>query len=170
MQNGVIVLEWIVLENGSIGMKQGELLLESGFPSFDYKQIKASKVDVLWEKEKIVIQYYLDNIQIELTAWEDNGICVLDTKLSGNTILPRMFYPLSGLIVQGADRFFKQGFGFGGPSGIVAIDDNAQIESHESYLTTAFFDKIIAHWYLAQLSIDTFSIETLFILVLIKMA
>ena len=133
-------MEWNVASNGSIDIKHGGIRFIGGFPAFDYQQIKPSKVTVQHFAKRIIVRYELENLQIELTAQNNNGGCSLETKLFGNGILPKMLYPLSGLNVHGANRFFKQGFGFAGPSGFVAIDENSETGSHESYLTTGFID------------------------------
>ena len=133
-------MKWNVSNNGCITISHGDVEFAGGFPAFDYAQIKASAVHVQHGQNETTVRYVLDELQIELVLRDADGMCSLETTLLGNCRLPRMFYPLAGLTVQGANRFFKQGFGFGGPSGFVEINDATASGSHESYLTTGFID------------------------------
>jgi len=133
-------VKWNVLNNGSVAISHGNVIFEGGFPAFDYNQVKPTNFHVQHGQNETVIRYELDELKIELVTRERDGMCSLETTLLGNCLLPRMFYPLAGLTVQGANRFFKQGFGFGGPSGFIDINENNESGSHESYLTTGFVD------------------------------
>jgi hypothetical protein len=97
------------------------------------------------------IIYHLQDRKISLLLKRQKETLDVSAGLIGFKQSADWFYPVSNVIITGADRFFKQGFGFAGPSGLYHFPEpkkkmeqailKENVWSYNSYLTTAFVDE-----------------------------
>lgn len=129
-------MKWIIKEDGSIGVKHQNLTLDGGFPKMNGKGIRTLSVHVTEKNYGGTITYSTleGNIITDLLVVGDK--LALETRLEGFEHAPHWIHPIGDLSVTGGDRFFKQGFGFAGPSGIYPLDKELDGKCLESYLAT----------------------------------
>ncbi len=140
---------WKIHQNGAFDIHCGDVSITECYPSLNTKPILPIAVEISDTQNNVVILYRLNNdkeINVRLLK-NEHGIQI-NSKLKGFTKLPHYFYPLSLGTIQGANRFFKQGMGFSGASGIYHFPDpkskieNATLKedvwSYDSYLTSGF--------------------------------
>jgi len=140
-----------VSENGAFDIIADGLQLTGCFPSIDDKAIAPISVKTVSGDSSSQISFHLLEGTLELTISRDLDSVVVQTKLVGFSRAPHWVYPLANAEVRNAVSFFKQGLGFGGPSGLFPIevagdyhDQNNLIErawSYDTYLTAALVAK-----------------------------
>ncbi|MDD6210198.1 MAG: alpha-galactosidase [Bacteroidales bacterium] len=136
---------WKLYNNGTFDLSTGHILLKGAFPSFDGKTIKPIQTKVSRKNNGGEIVYTLSEGKFILNFTEKDGILTLSATLQGVDTAPHWIAPMSEATVMGADRFFKQGNGFAGPSGVFEYPqpplrrESPQKDeswSTDSYLTT----------------------------------
>jgi hypothetical protein len=146
---GFIMPEWKIHENGQFDLVLPGIRLSGCIPSMDNDPVIPLKAEVTTSEEGFRIDYLLeDGSGVVLVLRSDANGAILSSRITGSGHLPHYFYPLSQATVEGADRFFKQGMGFAGPSGVYGFPvPKAKIEravlkeeawSHDSYLVSGF--------------------------------
>jgi Alpha-galactosidase len=136
---------WKINNDGTFDLSTSQITLKGCFPSFDGKTIKPVGIKTERKANGGRIIYTLTDGKIILTFSDNKGVLTLDSVLDGIDTAPHWFAPLSEATVTGADRYFKQGNGFGGPSGVFEYakppirretPQNNESWSIDSYLTT----------------------------------
>ncbi len=112
---------WQVYDNGSFDFRYGNLLLEGCYPAIDGRSIHAIETDVTRKKNETIIRYFTGHGDVILTFKENNGQYILHTNLLNFKIMPERFHPLAEARITGADRMYRQGFGFAGPSLVMPV-------------------------------------------------
>ncbi len=144
-----IMPEWKIHENGQFDLVLPGIKLSGCIPSMDNDPIIPLKAEVTTSEGGFRIDYLLeDGSRVVLVLRSDENGAILSSRISGDDHTPHYFYPLSQAKIEGADRFFKQGMGFAGPSGVYEFPvPRAKIEravlkeeawSHDSYLVSGF--------------------------------
>jgi hypothetical protein len=132
---------WQVLPDGRFSLRCGPLALEDAYPWFDDRPVLARRVRIERAKADTRIVYELERGTIVLQLRIAPEGPVLQAHLEGRISTPHWFYPLGQAQVTGADRFFKQGLGFSGPSGMRDLSGQQSSDrgscSFDSYLTAA---------------------------------
>jgi len=139
--------KWTLNNDGSFSLSTPQITLKAAFPAFDGKTIRPVSVNVERKGNGGKITYRLTKGRITLLFSEKQGALTIDSELSGFETAPHWFMPLCDASIDGADRFFKQGNGFGGPSGVfeypqtpIRREQPQQDEAwaKDSYLSTGF--------------------------------
>jgi len=115
------VPKWALDENGSFGITIGDMTLSNCYPAIDGHSVFAKSVSVKRSSKGGQIVYKLDKAELILTFGYDADSAVLGTMLKGLKQAPDWIYPIAQGQASGADRFFKQGIGFAGPSGVIKL-------------------------------------------------
>ncbi|MEI6167998.1 MAG: glycoside hydrolase family 36 protein [bacterium] len=111
---------WILNDDGSFGYTSGSIALLDCRPAFNGHPVSAKSVDVIQLTGGGEIIYHLKNGRIRLIFSTNADSLVLRSFLD-MPVAPHWFQPIAYARVQGADRYFKQGIGFAGPSGIIPV-------------------------------------------------
>ncbi len=138
---------WIIHENGSYDLAVGKQALLECYPSFRDHRIFPLQTEVVKNETGGRIIYRLEQGTMVLVLSGDARGLTLDCTLEGMDAAPLHVYPLAGGRLAGFDRFFKQGFGFAGPSEIIQTGDPEELRfdpqpvsrdvwSYDSYLVT----------------------------------
>lgn len=114
---------WAVHPNGSFSFTYNGLELKNAYPAFNGVAIHPTSVEVNNTKSTKHIKYTLQQGTVEVTLSKNKNAYIISSKLENLKAIPGHFQPLGSAIIKGADRFYKQGFGFAGPSGIFPIPD-----------------------------------------------
>ncbi len=140
-------IAWQLNKDGSFGVKSATLQIQNFYPQIEGQAIRplSFKIDSNASGGQIVYQLE-SNKQIIISLDADSNSLTLAASLKGYVQLPEYFCPAGAGCIQGADRIFKQGLGFGGPSAIMPIprsgnrvDVNGLHEhvwSYDSYLAS----------------------------------
>lgn len=142
---------WEINDNGSFTVSSGNLRIEDCYPAIDGRAINPVGIKVSRSIVGGTIHYNLEKGEtIVLTLAEDSNTLILKSKLIGFKHAPEYFCPLAQGLIKGADRFYKQGIGFAGPSGVFPIpeiseriDKNGLFEvvfSYDSYIASGVMD------------------------------
>ncbi|SHF11363.1 Melibiase [Mariniphaga anaerophila] len=138
---------WKLHKNGSFDLISSKISLKDSFPSFNGKPVRPIKIDVEPDSNGGRIIYTLTKGKIILILNKKRDRLTLDSSLEGFNTAPHWFLPMSGSTIIGANRYFKQGNGFGGPSGVFQYSmppqkreypHNNESWSIDSYLSTGF--------------------------------
>lgn len=145
------VVEAESFPDGRFDLRFGPLALVGAYPAIDDAPVRPLRIQTERTGETTTITYELAVGRLKLTVGSGRDGAWIDTVLEGQTAAPHWVFPLAGARVMGADRFFKQGLGFGGPSGVFGIPQaqnnhspNTLVESawsYDSFLTTALVAK-----------------------------
>lgn len=140
-----------VNDDGTFDLHFGSLALERAYPALDDEALRPLTLEVQRSGETTAVSYRLAQGSVRLTLGKEAAAVWLQLELQGFANAPHWIFPLANAHVVGADRFFKQGFGFGGPSGIFPIaragnnhSPNRPVEvawSYDSFLNTALVAK-----------------------------
>lgn len=144
-------LTWKIYEDGSFDIVSEFISLLHCYPSIDQRSIatKSFKIDRSYKGIKLV--YELIEGFMELILGKDDDSVFIETTIQGTKRAPMVVNPIGNSYIVGASKFFKQGLGFGGPSGMFEINEpknildpnhlHEQSWSYDSYLCTALIDK-----------------------------
>ena len=134
------MLHWILGEDGCIGISYKGVCLEGGYAHIDGKPARPLNTRFTASANGGVLRLSTLAGDITLTFGGDENGLTLDTVLSGWKRAPHWVQPFAKMTVSGADKFFKQGWGFGGPSGLYALDAKLDGQMLESYMTTGLLN------------------------------
>lgn len=142
---------WRILDNGAFDIVSGDLSVTGCYPAIGEKSLQPIQVRVKRTSNGGVIEYFLGTAKVTITLDSDEDSLTLACRLSGIRTAPDWIYPLAGGQVRGASKWYKQGVGFAGPSGIFPIPEPKQkieqavlkedVWSYDSYLATALFSE-----------------------------
>lgn len=140
-------VEIVTHPDGRFDLHVGPLSLLGAYPAIDDVPLHPLRITVEREGRVTKVIYELVEGRMLLTVAAESEGAWIDAVLEGYATAPHWVFPLAGARVVGADRFFKQGVGFGGPSGVFPIphaspkhSPNKLVEeawSYDSFLTTA---------------------------------
>ncbi|RKD91900.1 glycoside hydrolase family 36 protein [Mangrovibacterium diazotrophicum] len=139
--------EWILHNDGTFDLISGAIRLRNCRPTIDGQSIFVQNTFMGDSpKGKRIIYELAGNSFVMLDLKIFNGSVSIGIELSNMSRAPFYLAPLGEARVEGVDRFFKQGIGQGGPSGIYDIPTptaedwgntaGEQAWSYDSYLTT----------------------------------
>ncbi|MFV0378577.1 MAG: glycoside hydrolase family 36 protein [Mangrovibacterium sp.] len=140
--------EWILHNDGTFDLEAGTIRLRNCRPTIDGQSIFVQNTFMGDSpKGKRIIYELAGNSYVMLDLKILNGSVSIGVELSNMARAPFFLAPLGEARVEGANRFYKQGLGQGGPSGIFDIrvpsvenwgnSGGEQAWSYDSYLTTA---------------------------------
>lgn len=142
---------WRILDNGAFDILAGEITVSGCYPAIGESSVRPSQVRVKRTQLGGVIEYLMGTAKVSITLDADDDSLTLACRISGIKNAPDWIYPLANGQVRGARRWYKQGMGFAGPSGIYPIPDpvsrmeqavlKEDVWSYDSYLATALFSK-----------------------------
>ncbi|MDX2196309.1 MAG: glycoside hydrolase family 36 protein [Cytophagales bacterium] len=137
---------WIINTDGSFNLNIGNFIIKNCYPTIDNTPIKPVKIQIQKKPNGGIITYTLAVGELIIILGKDSNSHTIDCQISGFDMAPHWVYPIGYADISQAARFFKQGLGFGGPSGMFDIakagfyhDQNNLIEkawSYDSYMTT----------------------------------
>lgn len=142
-----------VYPDGTFDITAGNLSLLHCLPLIDEDRIAPLKVDISTKGNTTDVRYTIAAGLVNLRFEVAENVLSITAALEGMAVAPHFFYPISTSNVDGANRFYQQGLGFGGPSGIrnltpsdaplsfdsymlsalLSVDDNIMVVSAESY-------------------------------------
>jgi len=143
--------EWILHNDGTFDLITDDIRLMNCRPTIDGQSIfvRNTFMGDSPKGKRIIYEIEKGFVMIDLKA--NNGSVYIGAELSTMSRAPFWFCPLGEARIEGADRFFKQGFGTGGQSGIFGFPKSSpkktenileeQSWSYDSYLVTGLFSK-----------------------------
>ncbi len=142
-----IEAKWELHNDGSFDLVAGSVQINACYPQIDGKQIFPLAVNLNKLPGGGEIKYsLLDGKQLILKFSKDDNALKLETILKNFNEAPEWVHPIGAGTIEGANRLYKQGFGFAGPSGIFDIPEakepieSAKLKedawSYDSYLTS----------------------------------
>ncbi|MCL1888857.1 MAG: alpha-galactosidase [Kiritimatiellaeota bacterium] len=134
------MLRWVLEKDGRVGVTYKGVRLEAGYPHMDGKPARPLETRFTAAPNGGVLRLATMDGEITLTFGGDENALTLDTTLEGFERAPHWTQPFARMTIKGADRFFKQGFGFGGPSGLYALDEKLDGQMLESYMATGLLN------------------------------
>jgi len=140
-------MRWKIYDSGSFDLYWGNACVKGAFPMFDCDSIRPNSVSVdRGDGESDgKVEYFMGNNQSVVVRFGKvegkNDEIKLDCSLVGFEETPHWFKPLGAGRICEVERMFKQGFGFGGPSGIIELNEKNIKNTYESYLSTGLFDE-----------------------------
>jgi hypothetical protein len=142
---------WIIYDNGNYDLIADEIILKNCSPAINGQTVMPKNVFLGDSPRGRRIIYELSGGFLMLDLKTNDDSLSIGVEFSGFSRAPRWFYPISQAEVFGAKSFFRQGFGSGGPSGVVPIipdgngvkQNNQMYESwsYDSYMTFALMGK-----------------------------
>ncbi|NMB70994.1 MAG: alpha-galactosidase [Bacteroidales bacterium] len=145
----MVPASWRILDNGAFDIVVGDLSVTGCYPAIGEKPLQPLQVRVKRTSSGGLVEYLLGTAKISIILDSDEDSLTLACRLSGINKAPDWIYPLAGGQVRGARKWYKQGMGFAGPSGIFPIPEPEQkmeqavlkedVWSYDSYLATALF-------------------------------
>lgn len=137
---------WRLHANGSFDLISESLRFLNCYLAFDGLAVKPKSVEVIKHHNGGQINYQLSEGHLELTLGTDENSLWIKTVLRAFKQTPHWLYPLAEAEIVGADRYFKQGIGFAGPSGVFPLKEpvkrrdnmSEDVWSWDSYMTAGF--------------------------------
>ncbi len=139
--------EWILHSDGTFDLIAGNMRLRNCRPTIDGQSIFVRNTFMGDSPKGKRIIYELDRGFVMLDLKINRGSVSIGAELSSISRAPFWFCPLGEARMEGVTRFYKQGLGFGGQSGLFDIQKQTAEEwgnvtgeqawSYDSYLTTA---------------------------------
>ncbi|WP_163710366.1 glycoside hydrolase family 36 protein [Mangrovibacterium lignilyticum] len=140
--------DWVLHSDGTFDLVSGSIRLRNCRPTIDGQSIFVQNTFMGDSpKGKRIIYELVGNSFVMLDLKIFNGSVSIGIELSNMSRAPFYLSPLGEARVEGVDRYFKQGLGQGGPSGIYKIPtptaedwgntSGEQAWSFDSYVTTA---------------------------------
>lgn len=143
---------WNLYADGSFSLKYGNMQLSDCYPVIDDRLVHPMHVEVRPSRNGGEIRYMLREGAIRLQLGSDSTGYFIQSRLEGFDPMPDWFLPLGDALVTGADRFYKQGFGFAGASGVYPLPEPVKriesaglkenVWSYDSYLFTGLIDSL----------------------------
>ncbi|WP_430972500.1 alpha-galactosidase [Sunxiuqinia rutila] len=138
--------QWILHNDGTFDLIAGGIYLRNCRPTIDGQSIFVRNTFMGDSPKGKRIIYELDRGFVMLDLKINSGSISIGAELSGMSRAPYYFCPLGEAVVNGVKHFFRQGQGFGGPSGLYEFQKPTAAEfgnqpgeqawSYDSYLTT----------------------------------
>ena len=138
--------QWILHNDGTFDLIAGSIRMKNCRPTIDGQSIFVRNTFMGDSPKGKRIIYELDRGFVMLDLKVNSGSISIGAELSGMQQAPYWFCPLGEAVITGVKRYFKQGLGFGGPTGLYEFQSpsaqefgNKQGEqawSYDSYLTT----------------------------------
>ena len=144
-------IRWELNNNGSFTVRVGDLGIKNCYPAMNGQSITPEKITVTKSRVGGNLLYELgQGVRLEMTLTEDSNSLVLKSKFTGLEKAPDYFCPMAQGLIVNADRFYKQGMGFAGPSGVFPIPSSPQridkpglfeeAFTYDSYLESGIMD------------------------------
>jgi len=116
-----------IKRDGSFSVTAPDLCFHGAYPAFNGIPIRPTSVTV-GDSE---IRYTCENGMLTLCFRSEGNSIFIDSVLTGFEEAPHTVQPIGNARLSGAERFFRQGKGMGGPSGFLRFSEI--MEPHESY-------------------------------------
>jgi hypothetical protein len=139
---------WIIYENGSYDLISQEIILKNCRPAINGQGVMPKNVFLGDSPKGKRIVYELPEGFLMLDLKTNKDSISIGAELSGFSQAPRWFFPISQAEVFGVKRFYKQGLGTRGQSGVYTIEKSGEQNwgnksgetswSYDSYLAFAF--------------------------------
>ncbi|MGC9344548.1 MAG: hypothetical protein ACP5E3_17720, partial [Bacteroidales bacterium] len=137
---------WRINKDGSYDLTFEDLSLKNCYPAINDQNIMPLSIEIELHSTGGRITYELVEGKLLIDLERDSSGLKISSELVGFNKAPDWVMPLGGGRVSGADRFYKQGFGFAGASGVYQIpqpEDKIEravlkenVWSYDSYLFT----------------------------------
>lgn len=136
--------------NATFDLVANEISITGMIPSINGNPITFKRFSVERDDHQSSLHYHLFGGEVlSLILTTDSSGLQLITEFKGSSNAPAYISPIANGSVTGADRFFKQGIGFAGPSGVfsipkppVRVDKQGTFEevwSYDSYVCFGLF-------------------------------
>ena len=141
---------WVIYENGSFDLLAEEIRLLNCRPAIDDQTVMPKNVFLGDSPKGERIVYELPGGFLMLDLKSHNDSISIGAEFSGFSKAPHWFFPISQAEIKGVQKFFKQGFGSGGESGIFYLENSVEnndvknnpgIWSSDSFLSTALLSE-----------------------------
>jgi hypothetical protein len=149
VSQGAEQLQWRINNDGrfDIVAEANRPAILDCYPAFDDKLLTPKSVRITRNDQGGQAVYQLSDGSVILNFKKDKDSVYIETTLKGFKFAPHWVYPLAHGEISGASRFFKQGLGFGGPSGVFRFSPAASwhspneikedVWSYDSFMTSA---------------------------------
>lgn len=123
--------------DGTFDIHVGGLALRHAYPAIDHESIHPTgiKIDRRDGQERITYQL-LDGAAMTVMFSREREDLAVSAVLSGMATAPHWVHPVAAARLEGAERFFRTGIGFSGPTNFVNLTTQQDHYSFESYLFT----------------------------------
>ncbi|HUU11420.1 MAG TPA: glycoside hydrolase family 36 protein [Vicinamibacterales bacterium] len=125
-----MALRWILHDDGSFDVVGGKVALRGGYPVCDDRPLRCVRVEVRRSAGSGTVRYHLAGGRVDMRFGREGRALVLAAALRGRGAAPLRLAPIGGARVEGADRFFRQGIGFGDHSGFRAIPSEKPVTGY----------------------------------------
>ena len=143
--------EWVLHSDGTFDLITEDIKLMNCRPTIDGQSIFVRNTFMGDSPKGKRVIYELDNGFVMLDLKSNNGSVFIGAELSTMSRAPFWFCPLGEARIEGVDKFFKQGLGTGGKSGIFKFPESYHENSdkvledrswsYDSYLVTGLISK-----------------------------
>jgi alpha-galactosidase len=116
-----------IKRDGSFSVEAPDLCLHGAYPAFNGIPIRPTAVTVLDSG----IRYACEGGMLTLSFRSEGNALFIHSVLTGFEEAPHSIQPIGNARLSGAERFFRQGQGMGGPSGFLRFSEI--MEPHQSY-------------------------------------
>ncbi len=128
---------WHCEADGRFHLAGFAISLRHAYPSLDYRPLKPVAIKLSESAERWRIEYILpDARSVVIDLGIEHGVPSIGTSLNGFEAAPHWIHPVAGAEPKGANRLFRQGVGFSGPTNVVALKTTPELFAYESYLIT----------------------------------
>lgn len=143
--NGVPI-SWSINQDGSFSIHSSSLKIQNFYPQIDGQAIHPTSFKIEKSAAGGKIVYTIEGgKELILQLASDSVSLTLASTLKGFNIAPEYFCPAGAGKIVGADRLFKQGVGFGGPSAIMPIPRaKARVDIHGMHEHVWSYDSYLA--------------------------
>ncbi len=136
---------WIIYDNGTFDFISQSIILKNCRPAIDDQTLVPRNVFLGDSPRGTRIMYELPGGFVMLDLQTNSDSVSIGVEFSGFSRTPRWFFPIAQAEVFGATRFFRQGYGTGGPSGVYPIVPPGQDEDRpEAHWQTWSYDSYLA--------------------------
>lgn len=143
---------WTIYPSGTFDLAYYGLVLKNCFPAINGQLIRPMSIKIHRIRNGGQIEYRLTSGKLILKLEKQNEVFAINATLEGWATAPEVIHPLASAEVVGANRFYRQGFGFAGPSGVRPLPKPIQqlpfadelkenVWSYDSYLFTGLMSK-----------------------------
>ena len=116
-------MKWELHTDGSFDLVADGIAVRGAYPAVDGVPLRCLTVEVAPDSGGGTVRYRLPDAEWMLRFGRTDDTLTLDTELAACAVAPHWVAPLAGGRVVGADRFFRQGVGIGGPSMFVNLNE-----------------------------------------------
>lgn len=133
----ILTPSYKVHPDGTFDISTGAITLLHCLPFADESRIAPLSIAVNSTAIATEVLYTLKQGIVRLRFEVNKQLLSIKATLEGMPQAPHFFYPVSSTNVDGVNRCYQQGLGFGGPSGIRDLTSVSEAVAYDSYMISA---------------------------------